>query len=54
MIQYLDRQQYVPDTGKARVSPDIKPIHPSSESILQTETFKRDVQEYVSVLEGDI
>jgi len=53
MIQYLDRQRYVPAVN-TRVRPDIKPIHPSSESILQTETFKRDVQEYLSVLEGDL
>ena len=54
MVRYLDRQRDGTVTEKLKGNQNIKPIHPWNESILQTDTHKRDVQEYVSVLEGDL
>ncbi|MBP2080191.1 IS21 family transposase [Oceanobacillus polygoni] len=54
MVQYLNRQRPVTDTDDTLNSANIKPIHPWSESILQTETHKRDINEYLSVLEGEM
>lgn len=54
MVQYLKRQRPVTDTDEISKKADIKPIYPWSESILQTETNKRSVDEYLTVLEGEI
>lgn len=54
MVQYLKRQRPVTDTDEISKKADIKPIYPWSESILQTETHKRSVDEYLTVLEGEI
>ncbi len=54
MVQYLNRQRDVTVTKDLKGNQDISSIHPYSDSVLQTEIHKRDVQEYVSVLEGDV
>ena len=54
MVQYLNRQRHVTVTEELKGIQDSNLIHPSSDSVLQTEIHKRDVQEYVSVLEGDV
>lgn len=54
MVQYLNRQRDVTVTKDLKGNEDISSIHPYSDSVLQTEIHKRDVQEYVSVLEGDV
>jgi len=54
MVQYLNRKRDVTVTKNFKKNEVIKPIHPWSDSILQTEIHKRDVQEYVSMLEGDV
>ena len=54
MVQYLNRQGEVTVTEKLKKNNDIKPIRPWNESVLQTDIYKRDIKEYVSVLEGDL
>ena len=54
MVQYLNRQREGTVTKESQKIQDIKPIHPWSDSVLQTEIHKRDLEEYVSVLEGDL
>src|SRR5699024_11455091 len=49
MVQYLNRKRDVTVTKNFKKNEVIKPIHPWSDSILQTEIHKRDVQEYVSI-----
>src|SRR5690625_2793245 len=54
MVQYLNRQREVTVTKDINGKVDqIKPIYPWAESILQTDTYKRDIKEYVAVLEGE-
>jgi transposase len=53
MVQYLNQQRDVTVTEDIK-NQDINLIHPYSDSVLQTDIHKRDVQEYVSVLEGDV
>src|SRR5690625_4053878 len=53
MVQYLNRQRGVTVTKEIKMNEAIEPIHSTSESVLHTEIHKRDVQEYVSMLEGD-
>lgn len=52
MVQYLNRQRDDTDTTE-QLKHKIKPIHPWSDSTLQIETHKRDLSNYLLVLEGD-
>ena len=54
MVQYLNRQRQVTVTHELEKKNQIKPIFPRNESILQTDTYKRDINEYISVLEGEL
>ncbi|MDY0406602.1 IS21 family transposase [Virgibacillus sp. 179-BFC.A HS] len=55
VIQYLERQQGVTVTEEAMYSQENVPtsLHPLGDSIVQTNTQTRDINEYVSVLEGN-
>lgn len=54
VVQYLNRQR--DDTAVKNLVDygGIKSIHPWNDSVVQTEVHKRDVSEYLSVLEGDL
>lgn len=53
IIEYLKRQRQSNSHNKKIKNKDIQPIYPWSESALQTNIQKRDIQEYLSVMEGD-
>ena len=53
IIEYLKRQRQSNSYNKKIENKDIQPIYPWSESALQTNIQKRDIQEYLSVMEGD-
>jgi len=50
VIQHLSRDREATVPNKIEIPKQIRPL---SETVLQTNVFKRDVQEYVTVLEGD-
>lgn len=52
MVRYLDRQRSAPVTEELESDYTTKPLFTWSESIVQTNTQKRDIRDYVSVLEG--
>src|SRR5690625_3002908 len=52
IIEYLKRQRQSNSHNKKIKNKDIQPIYPWSESALQTNIQKRDIQEYLSVMEG--
>lgn len=54
VVQYLNRQR--DDTAVKNLVDygGIKSIHPWNDSVVQTEVHKRNVSEYLSVLEGDL
>ena len=54
VVQYLNRQRDDTVTKSLVDNKSIKSIHPWNDSVLQTEIHKRDVSEYLSVLEGDL
>ncbi|MFA8440091.1 IS21 family transposase [Pueribacillus sp. YX66] len=54
IVQYLNRQRQSNSYSNVAENDEIKPIHPWSESALQTNIQKRDVQEYLAVMEGDV
>src|SRR5699024_5180968 len=51
VVRHVDRQR--DKTIPAYSASDINPLHTSSDSHYQTSVYKRDIQEYVSVLEGE-
>lgn len=53
MVQYLNRQNVSSVNNKKRQI-DLKHFNYLSESVSQTKAQTRDIQEYVSVLEGEI
>ncbi len=54
IVQYLNRQRQSNSYSNVAENDEIKPIHPWSESTLQTNIQKRDIQEYLAVMEGDV
>lgn len=52
VIQHLSRQRDITVTKELNNKQDIKPIYPWSDSILQTGVHKRDIEEYIAMLEG--
>lgn len=54
IVQYLNRQRQSNSYSNVAENDEIKPIHPWSESALQTNIQKRDIQEYLAVMEGDV
>lgn len=52
MVHYIERQrQFTKQKDNSQIA--IKPLETHNESIFQTTTQKRDVNEYLSVLEGN-
>ena len=54
MVQYLNRQNVSSVNNEKRQIDDLKQFNYLSESVSQTKAQTRDIQEYVSVLEGEI
>lgn len=52
MVQYMNRQRQVYVTKPNENDVTIKSLYVQNESFIQTTTQKRDVNEYLSVLEG--
>ncbi|WP_244913496.1 hypothetical protein [Heyndrickxia sporothermodurans] len=53
MIQYIKRQRPLNVTDVRNEEGKIKPFHGQNAFIIQTYAQKRDVNEYIAVLEGE-
>src|SRR5699024_1458009 len=54
IVQYLIRQRISNSYSNVAENNEIKPLNRRSESALQTNIQKRDIQEYLAVMEGDV